>query len=414
MRLALALCTTCACGRIGFDGAIDGATYHEPGGELDPSFGTGGSTTLGTGQARLELYDVIPRDPGGYLCIGPHELSSGAHFGLFGFGSDGQLDPAFGTGGIADVGPTSLDYGYGLLRLPDGRIVVTGDGDDKTGTNDNITIGMIDPAGAVDPAFGVGGFQRFDGGELVGDTAKRSVRLASSVVTCGAWSYNTPDSHFALVALGLDGAPVAAFGAGGRVTADFHPGVGDTCADLTVGPSGNLVAVGSTNARGFVVAYRADGTRDPSFAGGSTVELGTAFAALSGITIAPDGDIVTVGESANMGLVARLASDGTPRAGFGQASTVMLPGVAVLTDVVVQPNGKIIAVGESATLAGVVVRLLADGTLDPTFATGGVLQLRAGSETVFERVILAADGAIIAVGYVGSVPLTRGVIARLR
>ena len=92
-----------------------------------------------------------------------------------------------------------------------------------------------------------------------------------------------------------DGAPVAAFGAGGRVTADFHPGVGDTCADLTVGPSGNLVAVGSTNARGFVVAYRADGTRDPSFAGGSTVELGTAFAALSGITIAPDGDIVTVG-----------------------------------------------------------------------------------------------------------------------
>ncbi len=74
-----------------------------------------------------------------------------------------------------------------------------------------------------------------------------------------------------------------------------------------------------------------------------------------------------------------------------------------LYDVVLQPDGRIVAVGfvdEQAVEQFLVARYLADGTLDPTFGTGGSVVTQFGDVAAqAEAVALTADGRIVAVGW---------------
>jgi len=72
-----------------------------------------------------------------------------------------------------------------------------------------------------------------------------------------------------------------------------------------------------------------------------------------------------------------------------------------LGKIAVQPDGRLVAVGTyypDSFSSALVVRYLADGTLDPTFGTGGVLTFRWGQETTGNDVTIQPDGKIIFVG----------------
>jgi uncharacterized delta-60 repeat protein len=69
----------------------------------------------------------------------------------------GDLDPSFGSGGIFRLNPTpSRDRGEALAVLPDGRILIAGSHGASKATGDTWIL-RLTPDGQLDPSFGTGG-----------------------------------------------------------------------------------------------------------------------------------------------------------------------------------------------------------------------------------------------------------------
>jgi uncharacterized delta-60 repeat protein len=157
------------------------------------------------------------------------------------------------------------------------------------------------------------------------------------------------------------------------------------------------------------------GAPDPGFGEGGAVVLDF-FGYIDqahAVTTQPDGKILVAGwarpdespgvvENAS-GVVVRLLADGTLDTTFGNNGAAYVEGGnTYFFDLAVQPDGKIVAVGKLLVtpLSGnvLVARFDAGGTLDPTFASGGVLDLNLGGDDTAEAVALQTDGKIVVGG----------------
>src|SRR5579862_305054 len=126
MRLAAMAFAAVGCGRVGFappagdaPGARDAnLAFVAPRGVIDTSFGVAGELVITTPSADVRPYALVPRATG-YAALSVHYAygPGTSHFGLAGVTHDGQLDPAFASGGFADLGPLNSDYGYGAAVL---------------------------------------------------------------------------------------------------------------------------------------------------------------------------------------------------------------------------------------------------------------------------------------------------------
>ena len=158
----------------------------------------------------------------------------------------------------------------------------------------------------------------------------------------------------------------------------------------------------------FLTRFLEDGTPDPSF---GTVVLpsgsnGRAFR----LAFAPDSSVYVCGYADTLGYETftlwRVLASGAldPAFGLNGRSSVQIGFVdARARGLVVQPDGKVVLAGyESSGFGrdGVLVRLLADGSPDPTFSGDGILVLSSFSDLdQFDAVTLLADGSIVAGGY---------------
>lgn len=103
--------------------------------------------------------------------------------------------------------------------------------------------------------------------------------------------------------------------------------------------------------------------------------------------------------------VARFHANGTPDAGFGTGGTtrVFLTSFDVAEEAALQADGKILVVGTawSSTQTGAdfaIVRLNADGSLDTSFGTGGKVVTDLGGSDEARGVAIQADGRILVTG----------------
>ena len=154
---------------------------------------------------------------------------------------------------------------------------------------------------------------------------------------------------------------------------------------------------------GLPVAAAAQCPLDPGFGAGGVVRTDLGVSAnLVGIALLPDGRIVAAGNAGGIAL-ARYLPDGSLDPSFGTGGLVT--GVAgSATDVGVQSDGGIVVVG-SSVLSGAsemtVFRFDSTGALDPAFGTGGISVTPPpgsfnGSNLV--AVAIQADDRIVAVG----------------
>lgn len=154
---------------------------------------------------------------------------------------------------------------------------------------------------------------------------------------------------------------------------------------------------------------------DPTFVGpAGLVSLSRGYA--NAVTRQPTtGKVIAAGRTASFASITRLNDDGTVDASFGtDAGVFIFPmvGPDVFADVVAQSDGKLVAVarGFGATGANLrVVRLTAEGALDPSFGSGGVATIDLGSNEDLNAVMIQSDQKIVAVGQSGS----DGVVVRL-
>jgi uncharacterized delta-60 repeat protein len=151
---------------------------------------------------------------------------------------------------------------------------------------------------------------------------------------------------------------------------------------------------------------------DSAFGTGGKVitPVGADWNYASGMALAADGKIVVAGYSSSTGnddfAVARYNSDGSLDATFDGDGKLTTSIGATSDDraygVAVQADGKIVVVGVGGSHFAV-VRYLSNGTLDPTFGTGGKVTTSVGSYSdAASSVALQADGKIVVAGWANS------------
>src|SRR5215472_13629041 len=214
---------------------------------------------------------------------------------------------------------------------------------------------------------------------------------------------------------GLD----TSFGTSGKVTTDFAGGTGAAARTVVVQPDGKILAAGLAAFNGafnFALArYNSNGTIDTSFGTSGTVTTAFDFPGnfdrVFTIVQQPDGKFVAVGSTVNLFAnfaLARFNANGTLDASFGTGGIVTTAfGVsAEATSAVVQADGKIVAAGYANLDGGesfALARYNSNGTLDTTFGTGGKVgtAFDSGGFSYAQAFSVAVqpDGRIVAAGY---------------
>jgi uncharacterized delta-60 repeat protein len=236
------------------------------------------------------------------------------------------------------------------------------------------------------------------------------------------------------VAYSAPGAFDPAFGVGGLTVNQFSSAVSPASisADVAAAPGGKIVAAGQINdSAGHpevgVARYLPNGQLDTSFgAGGAFVfqpGLGaspSSYALYSALAVMPDGRIVLAGtatdsEGRQGAFVARLTASGALDPTFAggyvaeQLSDKAAPTpFSEFLGLALQPDGKVVVTGERTDAAGknefIAERFNTNGSLDGSFATGGVFvqQLGTGSgsspstpDSLGTDVILEPNGELV-------------------
>ncbi len=331
----------------------------------------------------------------------------------------GTLDPTFGTGGhVVTSFTNATDNASTVLLQPDGKIVAAGLGQTSPRT---WGAARYNTNGTLDATFGSGGVARATlGGILVGAALDPDPAIpnAPKILEVG-WVVGTP-YRLQAVRFNNNGTLDTTFGGTGVVTAGSGSG-SDALAGVAVQPDGKIVVGGdSTSGPGgydeaFLLRYNPDGTLDPTFGNGGKVftiyrpTTPQANSVILGLTLQPDGKIVTVGvagQSSTTGswaTVARYNPDGSLDTSFGGSGIVFISQNASTAygadSVAIQPDGKIDVAGQwpvgSSGRGFALSRLNADGTLDTQFGNGGMLGLNLGPGSIARGVAVQVSGGVL-------------------
>jgi uncharacterized delta-60 repeat protein len=156
-------------------------------------------------------------------------------------------------------------------------------------------------------------------------------------------------------------------------------------------------------------ASGASGDLDTSFgvSGIRTMDVGPADL-LTDLTIEPgSGRIVAVGTTilaaAGDPFVVRLLADGSPDPSFGGGDGVVtldLGDHGTAWGAATRPDGKIVLAAEGDTYGGAVARLNEDGSLDTSFSGDGIFPLTGPAAMSAPHLVLQEDGRIVVTGFV--------------
>lgn len=156
--------------------------------------------------------------------------------------------------------------------------------------------------------------------------------------------------------------------------------------DGDVQSTGKIIAGG-----GDITRYNMDGTRDTTFGTSGWVDLGTLFTGIyahNAVNVSVDDSIYiaaagTVG--GNVSHIAKLLPDGAPDTSFGVSGLASVPVADMNTNInnfAFDADGNIYGMSGSS---GKLCKFLADGTVDATFGTNGVVQVEWNSSTTTLR-----------------------------
>jgi uncharacterized delta-60 repeat protein len=382
-------------------------------GDLDPSFGTGGKVTTAIGSADDYGYSVAAQSDGKILVAGYSVIGNYEKFALARYLADGTLDSSFGTGGkvTTSISPYR-DYGRTVAVQSDGKILVAGEFPSPGYTS--LALVRYETNGTLDTTFGSGGKATNSFGfAFYGRTIM--VQSDGKILVGGEASAHCAD--FGLVRFLADGSLDGTFGSGGIVTTDFGTNSCDYPQGAALQPDGKILVAGyapginGTNGNDFaLVRYLVNGTLDTAFGNGAKVT--TPIASGSGgdlgrsVAVQSDGKIVVAGEFGSGDFVlVRYLADGTLDNSFGsggKVTTAINNYGGYARSVAVQSDGKIVVAGYCSNGSDndfAVARYNTNGTLDASFGTGGKMLTAVGPGQDYGRsMIIQSDGRIVVAG----------------
>jgi len=213
----------------------------------DATFGVGGKTTIDF-SGQLGFANDVALQADGRIVIAGMILTPGVgtDFGLVRLDTSGQLDAAFGSAGKVTTVFSEPSSGNAIVIQPtDGKIIVGGHVGYSANTTD-FALARYETNGDLDPAFGVGGMVRTDFAGAPDSARDVEIQSDGRIVAAGI---TCPD--LADIEIGIDwgvaryetnGAADASFGSGGKVTTDF--GTTDFAEGIVIQPDCQIVVAG--------------------------------------------------------------------------------------------------------------------------------------------------------------------------
>jgi uncharacterized delta-60 repeat protein len=373
--------------------------------DLDAAFGNGGRVVTDVSGRYDEVRALAIAPDGRIIAAGVAGTDLTQDFALARYNADGTLDRSFGSAGvvITDFAGGS-DAAWAVAIQRDGKIVAAGVADGDFG------LARYNADGSLDSGFGIRGKITIDFG---GDDRVNALALQPDGKIVAAGFADRLD--FALARINPDGSLDETFGSHGSVTTDFF-GSRDLAFAVSIQVDGLIVAAGIAGAfpagQFALVRYNADGSLDTSFgAGGKVTTAFTRGAEAHLLSVQPDGKIVVHGfvdnRSSRDAVSARHDADGTLDRSFGTDGLVVTDfggrnfGSAVTT----QTDGKFVVAGFDDVLPYydfTLARYEPDGQIDSTFGRNGRILTEFGANSWINAVAIQPDGKIVAAGYVRS------------
>ena len=409
--------------------SVAAAAPPPPPGSLDLSFAGDGSATTRVGVTTDEGRAVVVQPDGGVVVAGTSDHSgAGRLFTVVRFLSDGRLDPGFdGDGVVTTAFDGNLRNEANAVALDSqDRIVVAG----VTYANPNAqplighaAVARYLPDGTLDTSFGGDGTVSIP---LGANDAAQAVAVQSDgrIVVAGISSPFTTGGWMTVARYDIDGSLDPSFHGDGIAFTDI--GSSSVASAVRIAPGGNIVVAGRTLFNNFEIAvtrYLPSGGLDGSFGGvgvraGVTVtdvgfEVGLEQASTdvaAALDLMDDGRVVVAGlaQSSRLGgsraVLLRYDVGGRLDSTFGTRGIVVTPsGLAQGYATAVDSDGRALVAGEIFNGSNFDMRMLRyrlDGTLDPTFGTGGVVttDVTVGNDRV-RGMVLQADGRIVLAGF---------------
>jgi uncharacterized delta-60 repeat protein len=332
--------------------------------------------------------------------------------------ADGDLDPAFGSGGKVTTDFSNRSNGANAIALQsDGKILAAGSVLSAQGPPD-IAVARYNTDGSLDASFGAGGRVTTDFAGLADSATAIAVQPDGKILVAGAANQMATSFDFALVRYNSNGSLDATFGSGGKVTTDFNGGL-DGATSIGLQTNGKIVLAGSATAgdpHTALARYNTNGTLDTTFGDLSTGKVVTNmnntrdFA--NALAIQSDGKIVVGGSTLVpmfgfvMFSMSRYTSGGSLDSTFGSGGKVTTQVVFgdgeddQIFALAIQIDGRIIAAGQANFGQDFgMVRYLANGAVDTSFGTNGIVTTDFNGTT--DRAIgmaLQIDGKIVLAG----------------
>jgi uncharacterized delta-60 repeat protein len=244
---------------------------YNPDGTPDVTFGSGGQIMTDFDGFNDDAFSVLIQPDGKIVAVGSAKNPADFYdFAAARYLANGTMDTTFGSAGKVrtDFGDHNFDQARSAVLQPDGRIVAAGFAISHNGGVQNFAIARYGSNGVLDPTFSNDGITQVDFGSCCQSAYSILLQGDGKIITVGYPNTESSDSDFLLARLNPNGALDTTFGVGGKVRTSFGD-LNDGANGALLQPDGKIVAVGfhptpTNRFSEFALARYLDSSSNPS------------------------------------------------------------------------------------------------------------------------------------------------------
>ncbi|WP_273703716.1 calcium-binding protein [Candidatus Accumulibacter vicinus] len=354
-------------------------------GSLDNTFNGTGKVTTAVGPYYDSACGVrVLQD--GKIVVGGFSSQGLIDFAIVRYNADGSLDTSFGGDGVVttDIN-TWWDQAYAMTVQADGKIILGGMASGVPSNFQSFALVRYNVDGTLDTSFNGSGKVMTSIGYETQSLNAVKVQADGKILAAGYAMSQGPGYDLVLLRYNTNGSLDTTFAQDG--VAVYDGGASDIANALAIQSDGKILVVGSSSNYACLFRYNTNGTLDTTFGSGGKQTL-TVGPWENGdcLSVLPSGKILVAGHRYN-GVtdsdiaVARYNQDGSLDGTFGDGgiTSVSISNTADAASALrVLPDGRFVIVGgrysdDWSNRDIAVARFNADGTLDSTFGSSGLL-----------------------------------------